>query len=256
VRDSLKPDGGSTVVGTFGYMAPEQFQGRALPASDVYAVGATALSLLIGVEPDKLPHQGLGIDVSRALAGLGDPAMTRVLSAMLEIDPDRRASRIAPLLDELEASPRRSKQRDFRARVGQHGHAFRHRTRPGDELVASPLIYSLLWIGLTVASLATWALFQVMLPLILTALSIAFGAPLRRAASRCRDTGRRGRSGLGRAKQALRIRADRAAAVRHAARVRVAVDESVPQQRTRIASDPLEEEPIPERPARRKARHN
>ncbi|HEY4157931.1 MAG TPA: serine/threonine-protein kinase, partial [Polyangiaceae bacterium] len=33
VRDRLKPEGGSTVVGTFGYMAPEQFQGRALPAS-------------------------------------------------------------------------------------------------------------------------------------------------------------------------------------------------------------------------------
>ena len=35
VRDQLKPEGGSTVVGTFGYMAPEQFQGRALPGSDV-----------------------------------------------------------------------------------------------------------------------------------------------------------------------------------------------------------------------------
>src|SRR6185436_4852982 len=43
VRDKLKPEGGSTVVGTFGYMATEQFQGRALPASDVYSVGATAI---------------------------------------------------------------------------------------------------------------------------------------------------------------------------------------------------------------------
>jgi len=48
VRDRMKPEGGSTVVGTFGYMAPEQFQGRAMPASDVYAMGATALSLLTG----------------------------------------------------------------------------------------------------------------------------------------------------------------------------------------------------------------
>ena len=31
VRDKLRPEGGSTVVGTFGYMAPEQFQGRAPP---------------------------------------------------------------------------------------------------------------------------------------------------------------------------------------------------------------------------------
>ena len=59
VRDQLKPEGGSTVVGTFGYMAPEQFQGRALPGSDVYAVGATALSLVTGREPEDLPHRGL-----------------------------------------------------------------------------------------------------------------------------------------------------------------------------------------------------
>lgn len=29
---------GSTVVGTFGYMAPEQFRGKALPATDLYGV--------------------------------------------------------------------------------------------------------------------------------------------------------------------------------------------------------------------------
>src|SRR6185312_10957150 len=66
VRDRMKPEGGSTVVGTFGYMAPEQFQGRALPASDVYAVGATALSVLTGREPEDLPHKGLRIDVPAA----------------------------------------------------------------------------------------------------------------------------------------------------------------------------------------------
>src|SRR5206468_586382 len=33
VRDAVRPLGGSTVVGTFGYMAPEQFAGRASPAS-------------------------------------------------------------------------------------------------------------------------------------------------------------------------------------------------------------------------------
>jgi hypothetical protein len=35
VRDRLKISGGSTVVGTFGFMAPEQFQGRASEASSV-----------------------------------------------------------------------------------------------------------------------------------------------------------------------------------------------------------------------------
>jgi len=69
VRDRMKPQGGSTVVGTFGYMAPEQFQGRAMPASDVYALGATALSLLTGREPEDLPHRGLSVDVAASPRG-------------------------------------------------------------------------------------------------------------------------------------------------------------------------------------------
>lgn len=99
VRDQLKPAGGSTVVGTFGFMAPEQFQGRALPASDVYGVGATVLAALSGQDPEHLPHQGLGIDVRAALGGQVDTRLATVLAAMLRPDPDQRASRIAPLLD-------------------------------------------------------------------------------------------------------------------------------------------------------------
>jgi hypothetical protein len=101
VRDKLRPEGGSTVVGTFGYMAPEQFQGRALPASDVYAVGATALALLTGCEPENLPHRGLAIDVRAATGGRIDPAFVHVLERMLDPDPDRRASRLSPLLEGL-----------------------------------------------------------------------------------------------------------------------------------------------------------
>jgi hypothetical protein len=98
VRDRLKPEGGSTVVGTFGFMAPEQFQGRAAPRSDVYAVGATALSLLTGSEPEDLPHKGLGIDVEAALRGQVDRRLIAVLKSMLEPDPDRRAASIEAVL--------------------------------------------------------------------------------------------------------------------------------------------------------------
>lgn len=42
---------GSTVVGTYGFMAPEQFAGGASPASDLYGLGATLLFLLTGRAP-------------------------------------------------------------------------------------------------------------------------------------------------------------------------------------------------------------
>jgi hypothetical protein len=114
VRDRLKPEGGSTIVGTFGYMAPEQLQGRALPATDVYSVGATALRLLTGREPETLPHRGLAIDIGAAL-GSHDPVLRDVLTKMLDPDPDRRASKLAPLLKRLDQSDKNAGSRTEQA---------------------------------------------------------------------------------------------------------------------------------------------
>ena len=46
---------GSTVVGTYGYMAPEQFLGQAVPATDLYGLGSTLLYLLTHRSPAELP---------------------------------------------------------------------------------------------------------------------------------------------------------------------------------------------------------
>lgn len=47
VADSEVMDTG-TLVGTYGYMAPEQLRGSARPASDLFALGGTLLYLLSG----------------------------------------------------------------------------------------------------------------------------------------------------------------------------------------------------------------
>lgn len=98
VRDRLRPEGGSTVVGTFGYMAPEQFQGRANPASDTYGAAATALALLTGREPDQLPHQGLRLDVEKALGGNASPEVKQFLTACLDPNPDTRPASLRDAL--------------------------------------------------------------------------------------------------------------------------------------------------------------
>ncbi|MGL5941574.1 MAG: serine/threonine protein kinase [Waterburya sp.] len=53
---------GSTVVGTYGYMAPEQFRGQAFLSTDLYGLGTTLLFLLTGQSPTELPEKKLKID--------------------------------------------------------------------------------------------------------------------------------------------------------------------------------------------------
>jgi serine/threonine protein kinase len=45
-----------TVVGTYGYMPPEQFGGRTSPASDLYSLGATLIYLASGHHPADIPQ--------------------------------------------------------------------------------------------------------------------------------------------------------------------------------------------------------
>jgi serine/threonine protein kinase len=105
VTEVLFRRGSSTIVGTAGYMAPEQIQGRATPASDVYAVGATALAALTGKEPGDLPHKGLRIDVRAAVGDRASPELVAALERMLEPDPDHRAPSLAASLEPRTAAP-------------------------------------------------------------------------------------------------------------------------------------------------------
>lgn len=54
--------GGSTVVGTYGYMAPEQFRGQAFPATDLYGLGTTLLYVLTHRSPAEFPSRQLKIN--------------------------------------------------------------------------------------------------------------------------------------------------------------------------------------------------
>src|SRR5262249_61868503 len=88
VLDAARERGGSTIVGTFGYMAPEQLHGQATPATDLYSLGATIVALAGGIEPEDVPRKGLRMDLDRHLPAL-DPGFRAVLVAMTDPDPDR-----------------------------------------------------------------------------------------------------------------------------------------------------------------------
>jgi eukaryotic-like serine/threonine-protein kinase len=59
--------GGSTVVGTYGYMAPEQFRGQAFLSTDLYGLATTLLFLLTREDPSKLPQKQLKINFRSTL---------------------------------------------------------------------------------------------------------------------------------------------------------------------------------------------
>ncbi|MEH1782759.1 MAG: serine/threonine-protein kinase [Nostoc sp.] len=62
VQTAKAEEGGTrTVVGTYGYMPPEQFGSRTVSASDLYGLGATLIYLVTGIHPADLPQQDFRI---------------------------------------------------------------------------------------------------------------------------------------------------------------------------------------------------
>ncbi|MEQ9001807.1 MAG: serine/threonine-protein kinase [Coleofasciculus sp. B1-GNL1-01] len=77
-----------TVVGTYGYMPPEQFGGRAVPASDLYSLGAMLIYLVTGMHPADLPQEDLRIQFEPKIPL--DSAFVDWLKRMTEPDLNRR----------------------------------------------------------------------------------------------------------------------------------------------------------------------
>jgi hypothetical protein len=140
----------------------------------VYAVGATALAALTGVEPETLPHKGLRVDVRAALAGRASPELVTSLERMLEPDPDLRAPSIGVALDGVAASvasvPPRPRATVPVAPVAQTGRALEGDERARED-AAVKSIRGLLWV--------LWGVGWIMVPMILgKILHLAEGIPL------------------------------------------------------------------------------
>jgi hypothetical protein len=229
------------VVGTFGFMAPEQFQGRAGPGRDGVHVAATALSLLTGSEPEDLPHKGLALDVEGALRGQVDRRVVAALRSMLQPDPDQRASSVEGALRQaglwhsspepsestaqaakrarkarLEAEgwlgddgveSKKGRKAERRARKAERKEQRRARRarhewhRPGRPVPPGIVLGIVIQVALRVASLSTFALFQILLPLLFTLLSVLVGRHMLERRRRMIEIGKAGRHAIERARQ-------------------------------------------------------
>ena len=100
VQDPTAVEGATfTVVGTAGYAPLEQFWGRAVPASDLYALGATLIHLLTGTAPAELPQSNLRIQF-RDKVSL-NASFISWIEWLTEPDLDRRFSSAEQALEAL-----------------------------------------------------------------------------------------------------------------------------------------------------------
>ncbi|NJL60922.1 MAG: serine/threonine protein kinase [Methylacidiphilales bacterium] len=102
VQDKAVKEGVTfTVVGTYGYAPMEQFGGRAVPASDLYALGATLIHLLTGIPPAELPQRDLRIQFTN-LVNIS-PHFVAWLEKLTEPAPENRFATAFAALESLKS---------------------------------------------------------------------------------------------------------------------------------------------------------
>ncbi len=100
VQDTAAAEGVTfTVVGTTGYAPLEQFWGRTVPASDLYALGATLIHLLTGTAPADLPSRNLRIQFRDRISL--NPRFTRWIEVLTEPDLEQRFTQASQALEAL-----------------------------------------------------------------------------------------------------------------------------------------------------------
>lgn len=103
VQDRATAEGVTfTVVGTSGYAPPEQLWGRAVAASDLYAMGATLIHLLTGIAPADLPQRQMRIQFADKV--MLSSNFAQWLAKLTEPSWERRFSTAKQALLALQAS--------------------------------------------------------------------------------------------------------------------------------------------------------
>ncbi len=105
VANPQAKSGGSTIAGTYGYMAPEQMLGECTPVSDLYALGMTAIHLLTRVPPYEIESDGFKIHFEEVLkehAPETTQGMKMLLSELVDPNPQSRTPSASELIRRID----------------------------------------------------------------------------------------------------------------------------------------------------------
>jgi Serine/threonine protein kinase len=107
IVDTFANSSVSIVAGTPGYMSAEQAAGRPIFASDLYALGLTAIFMLTGKRPNELNDPLTGEICWREHAVSISQALAAVLDKAIKSDPRDRFAGAAEMLAAFESSNKR-----------------------------------------------------------------------------------------------------------------------------------------------------
>ena len=95
-----------TLIGKQSYMSPEQFRGKACPASDLYSLGATMHFLLTGKDPE-----ALAVSHPAELVSTINPEVDRLVADLTAIDLEKRIGSAKDLITRCRALLNTSKEK-------------------------------------------------------------------------------------------------------------------------------------------------
>ncbi|MGD1701680.1 protein kinase domain-containing protein, partial [Dapis sp. BLCC M229] len=91
----------SIIIGTPGFMPPEQAAGHPVYASDLYSLGLTVIYLLIGKNPSQLPTNSPWENFTTNIT----PQLTEILNKVIQPNPSDRYSIAGEMLHALNFGP-------------------------------------------------------------------------------------------------------------------------------------------------------
>ncbi|MFU8804864.1 MAG: serine/threonine protein kinase [Bradymonadaceae bacterium] len=107
--------GGSTMVGTAGFLPAEQLMGHAAAGSDLYALGVTVIYLMSGIQPVELPVHKMKLQFEEHVDA--SPDFLKILQALVEPDVEDRPKDAADALELLKSRSLQRSTRPKRTRI-------------------------------------------------------------------------------------------------------------------------------------------